>query len=158
MSKIDRVVQWIALVSLVLSVIGNFVIFGYFDSERTKRTLLEAEKQKTEYQICQKRGHEAGTTYLTSPPIYECRWCGIEYEIDVVQEINPPIDSSEVTDTLIHSTMMGAMADTTFAEIGLNSLDFNPEVHSIVAIDTFGFSHTGDTPWEPILDTLFRWK
>ena len=43
MSKIDRVVQWIGLVALIFSVIGNFVIFGYFDSERSKRIELEAE-------------------------------------------------------------------------------------------------------------------
>ena len=42
MSKIDKVMQWIGLVALILSVIGNFVIFGYFDSERSERIALEA--------------------------------------------------------------------------------------------------------------------
>ena len=49
MSKIDKVMQWIGLVALILSVIGNFVIFGYFDSERSKRIELEAQLEQMYY-------------------------------------------------------------------------------------------------------------
>ena len=51
MSKIDGVVQWIALVALILSVIGNFVIFGYFDSERNKRIELETVNKELRIDI-----------------------------------------------------------------------------------------------------------